>query len=137
MIEFNVIMNILSNICKRLRRDKVFWINYFHDLFSEYGDDAVKAVSALAYNKVFRLVFDNNYSINTFSGEKQDYIIFENSNYCGCFSQYPINLAKRKVCYHLIAYKLLKALGYTIEIKFPEKKFDEIFKYLKFDEDIS
>ena len=130
-------MDVLNDVCQKLKRDKVFWINHFHELFNKYGNDAVKAILAMGYDKVFRLVFDDNYLINIFSGERQDYIIFEYSNYCGGFSHYPINLAKRKVCYHLIAYKLLKALGYTIKIKFPEKKFDEIFKYLKFGENVS
>lgn len=101
------------------------------NLIRNEGEEVLKALGMLEEGRGFKVVI-GNHEIHAFSGDSGDYIIFDESNYCGCMSRYPINISRRKYCPHLIAFKLLKALNKISVLEFDDKDFDWIIRYLKF-----
>ena len=124
-------MELIDKIANSVSRRGIITPEDLTELIKAYGDEVLKALQLLEPNRGFR-VKSGKYEITVFSGESSDYIIFEHVNYCGCMSRHPININRRRYCPHLIAYKLLKALGRINVIETEENNFKSIMRYLKF-----
>lgn len=124
-------MSIIDKIIKEVSRTKAVTPNIIISLIRNEGEEVLKALELFESGRGFKVIM-GTHEINGFSGESGDYVIFNKSNYCGCMSRYPINISRRRYCSHLVAFKLLAALGKVSIIEFEERDFDWVIRYLKF-----
>ncbi len=122
---------ILEKIVKEVSRLRILTPEHVIELINEFNEEGIKALEMLEPNRAFKVKFNGN-EVEGFSGESGDYIIFDEVGFCGCMSRYPANIVKRRYCPHIIAFKILKALGKFSIIEYPENKLDWVMKYLKF-----
>jgi predicted nucleic acid-binding Zn finger protein len=63
-------------------------------------------------NRAKKYVFSpSNMEVSFYTGKEKEYLILPSVWYCSCMSRYPSNIIKRRVCYHLLVYKLCESLG--------------------------
>jgi len=125
-------MELIDKIANSVSRRGIITPEDLIELIKAYGDEVLKALQLLEPYRGFK-VKSGKHEVTVFSGETSDYVIFEHVNYCGCMSRHPINISRRRYCPHLIAYKLLKALGKIDVIEIDKDNFNSIMRYLKFD----
>ncbi len=132
-------INRLNKVVSRIKRTGVFTIDIAMDLIDEYGSIAVQAIEALKDGRGYKIRFGRSFQIKFFVGNRDYYVIFPETGYCGCISKYAVSAVERSLCYHIITYKVLDALGSVKELSFDKEDFrwvvDEL-KYKKLDMDI-
>ena len=129
----------LNKILSKIKRSRVTTIDIFLDLIDEFGHVAIQAIDALEEGRAYKIRFGRTYNVTFYVGNRDYYIIFPETGYCGCISKYAVGALERSLCYHFIAFKLAESLGLVKELSFEKRDFrwvvDEL-KYKKIDMDI-
>lgn len=128
----NISDTLLERVVSRVKRRKTILLEDLLDLLEKYGESTVQAITALEYGRAYRLKFGEKYKVDVFVGNHDYYIIIPEIYYCGCMSKYLVAMVKRSVCYHLIAFKLLDALGKVRDLSFDEEDFLSVMNELKY-----
>ena len=120
------LVNMLDNIIDKIRRMKVVMLDDILNISDLYEDPRLllKYLEHLYELNAFRIWFNDRYVINTFVGDHYEYLIIPNIYYCGCNSRYPLAQLKRRICPHIITFKILDALGLINEIHLNEEDFE-------------
>jgi predicted nucleic acid-binding Zn finger protein len=120
----------LIRIFSNIKRRKIFTLDDYLDLYSIVKDVGLQTLEALEDNRAFKLFFGRRYRVAFFVGNRDNYIQIPETFYCGCMSKYPANLQLREICYHIITYRILEALGKLVYLYLEEKDFNIIIDEL-------
>ena len=100
--------NILDHISKQKCVDDIALLMIL-DTYNETGKIALKNMGR-GYSKKYLCKNPGNpnniIEIHTFLGRNSEYIILPKVGYCGCFTKYKINISRRRICYHLLAFNI-------------------------------
>jgi predicted nucleic acid-binding Zn finger protein len=122
----------LRNLFYKVRKNGFISIDIALDLLARYDDVALQALSSLDRGRAYRIRFGRLFTVNIFVGNRDYYIVIPESSYCGCISKYTVGIIKRKICYHIIAFGLLDALGLVKELYFDRSDFRWVMDELKY-----
>ncbi len=107
-------IDILNAICKMAKKeDKLSGVS-LTALYDLFGQRFTKALEALKENRVKKYVFrPSNRVVWIVVGRERDYLIMAEAEFCTCDDFYFRVLDKKvHLCYHLIAQKIARNLGW-------------------------
>jgi predicted nucleic acid-binding Zn finger protein len=112
-------IDMLNVICKEAKKEGKLTGKNLTKLYEIFGQRFTRAFEALKENRVKKYVFKPSSKIVWIVvGKERDYLIMPEAEFCTCDDFY-FRVLDRQVhlCYHLIAQKLAKNLGWyeTIE----------------------
>jgi predicted nucleic acid-binding Zn finger protein len=112
-------IDTLNAICKEAKRDGKLTGKNLTELYEIFGQRFTRAFEALKENRVKKYVFKpSSRVVWIVVGKERDYLLMPEAEFCMCDDFY-FRVLDRQVhlCYHLIAQKLAKNLGWyeTIE----------------------
>jgi len=114
-------IDALNAICKEAKREDKLSGKNLTGLYELFGQRFTKALGALKENRVKKYVFKPSGRIVWIViGRERDYLIMPEAEFCMCDDFYFRVLDKKiHLCYHLIAQKIARNLGWyeTIEEK--------------------
>ena len=107
-------LDTLNTICKKAKaEDKLSGTN-LTELYDLFGQRFTKALEALKENRVKKYVFKpSNRVVWIVVGRERDYLLMPEAEFCTCDDFYFRVLDKKAhLCYHLIAQKIARNLGW-------------------------
>lgn len=111
--------NLLNTVCKEAKAEGKLTGETLTKLYEAFGQRFIKAFEALKENRVKKYIFKPSGKVVWIVvGKERDYLIMPNAEFCTCDDFYFRVLDKEvHLCYHLIAQKIAKILGWyeTIE----------------------
>jgi predicted nucleic acid-binding Zn finger protein len=118
----------LNNICKTAKKEGKLSGKNLTDLYDLFGQRFTKALEALKENRVKKYTFKpSNRTIWIVVGRERDYLIMAEAEFCTCDDFYFRVLDKKiHLCYHLIAQKIARNLGWFD----PIEENDELYQSL-------
>jgi predicted nucleic acid-binding Zn finger protein len=119
---------ILSLICKEAKTEGRLTGKNLTKLYEIFGQRFTKAFEALKENRVKKYVFKpNGKTVWIVVGKERDYLIMPEAEFCTCDDFYFRVLDKQvHLCYHLIAQKLAKNLGWYETIEEHDEIYDSL-----------
>ncbi len=128
MTNDNTEIETLNAICREAKAEGKLAGKNLTELYELFGQRFTKALDALKENRVKKYVFKpSNRTVWIVIGRERDYLIMPEAEFCTCDDFY-FRVLDRKIhlCYHLIAQKIARNLGWfeTIEEN------DEIYESL-------
>ena len=105
---------LLISICKEAKTEDKLTGKNLTKLYEVFGQRFTKAIEALKENRVKRYIFrPSGRNVWIVVGKERDYLIMPEAEFCMCDDFY-FRVVDKKVhlCYHLMAQKLGKALGW-------------------------
>jgi predicted nucleic acid-binding Zn finger protein len=112
-------IDALNAICKEAKREDKLSGKNLTALYELFGQRFTKALNALKENRVKKYVFKpSGRTVWIVIGRERDYLIMPEAEFCMCDDFYFRVLDKKiHLCYHLIAQKIARNLGWyeTIE----------------------
>jgi len=118
----------LNAICREAKADGKLSGKSLTDLYELFGQRFTKALNALKENRVKKYVFKpSGRKVWIVIGRERDYLIMPEAEFCTCDDFY-FRVLDRKIhlCYHLIAQKIARNLGWYEMLK----ETDELYKTL-------
>ncbi|MGB9853690.1 MAG: hypothetical protein ACPLRY_02645 [Candidatus Bathyarchaeales archaeon] len=111
--------DLLNTVCKEAKAEGKLTGENLTKLYEAFGQRFTKAFEALKENRVKKYIFKPSGKVVWIVvGKERDYLIMPNAEFCTCDDFY-FRVLDREVhlCYHLIAQKIAKILGWyeTIE----------------------
>ncbi|MEM2911583.1 MAG: hypothetical protein QW146_03675 [Candidatus Bathyarchaeia archaeon] len=111
--------DLLNAVCKEAKAEGKLTGENLTKLYEAFGQRFTKAFEALKENRVKKYIFKPSGKVVWIVvGKERDYLIMPNAEFCTCDDFY-FRVLDREVhlCYHLIAQKIAKNLGWyeTIE----------------------
>ena len=119
MIDGNSEIDTLNAICKEAKAEGKLSGKNLTELYELFGQRFTKALDGLKENRVKKYVFKpSGRTVWIVIGRERDYLIMPEAEFCMCDDFY-FRVLDRKIhlCYHLIAQKIARNLGWyeTIE----------------------
>ena len=119
---------LLATVCKEAKAEDKLTGKDLTRLYEVFGQRFTRAFEALKENRVKKYVFrPSGRNVWIVVGKERDYLIMPEAEFCMCDDFY-FRVVDKKVhlCYHLIAQKLAKALGWYEGIE----EHDELYSSL-------
>jgi predicted nucleic acid-binding Zn finger protein len=124
---------LLISVCKGAKAEGRLTGKDLTRLYEVFGQRFTRAFEALKENRVKRYVFrPSGRNVWIVVGKERDYLIMPEAEFCMCDDFY-FRVVDKKVhlCYHLIAQKLAKALGWYEGIEEHDELFDSLMSEWK------
>ena len=104
----------LNVICRKAKSEDKLSGKNLSDLYDLFGRRFTKALEALKENRVKKYVFKpSNRLVWIVVGRERDYLLMPEAEFCTCDDFYFRVLDKKAhLCYHLIAQKIARNLGW-------------------------
>ncbi|MCS7114316.1 MAG: hypothetical protein RMJ15_07505 [Nitrososphaerota archaeon] len=125
--------DILNAICKRAKAEGKLTGENLTNLYEAFGQRFTKAFEAIKENRVKKYVFKpSGRVVWVVVGREHDYLIMPDAEFCTCDDFY-FRVLDRKVhlCYHLIAHKIAKILGWYETIEESDELYDSLMNEWK------
>lgn len=121
-------IDILNVICKEAKAEGKLTGKNLTKLYEIFGQRFTRAFEALRENRVKKYVFKpSGKTIWIVVGKERDYLIMPEAEFCTCDDFYFRVLDKQvHLCYHLIAQKLAKNLGWYETIEDHDEIYDSL-----------
>jgi len=126
-------IEVLNNICKKAKTEGKLTGKNLTALYDIFGQRFTKAFQALKENRVKKYVFKPGGRIVWIVvGRERDYLMMPEVDFCTCDDFY-FRVLDRQVhmCYHLIAQKLAKNLGWYDTIEEHDELYDSLMNEWK------
>ncbi len=120
--------DLLNAVCKEAKAEGKLTGENLTKLYEAFGQRFTKAFEALKENRVKKYIFKPSGKVVWIVvGKERDYLIMPNAEFCTCDDFY-FRVLDREVhlCYHLIAQKIAKNLGWYENIE----SHDELYESL-------
>ncbi|MBC7130098.1 hypothetical protein H5T51_02615 [Candidatus Bathyarchaeota archaeon] len=124
---------ILEDICKRAKAEGKLTGEAFAKLNEVFGQRFTRAFEALKEGRVKKYVFKPSGRIVwVVVGKERDYLIMPDAGFCTCDDFY-FRVLDREIhlCYHLIAHKIAKNLGWYETINEDDKLYETLMNEWK------
>jgi predicted nucleic acid-binding Zn finger protein len=124
---------LLNAVCKGAKAEGRLAGKDLTRLYEVFGQRFTRAFEALKENRVKRYVFrPSGRIVWIVVGKERDYLIMPEAEFCTCDDFY-FRVVDKKVhlCYHLIAQKLAKALGWYEGIEEHDELYDSLMNEWK------
>ncbi len=107
-------IDTLNAVCKTAKTEGKLSGKNLTELYDLFGQRFTKALEALKENRVKKYIFKpSNRTIWIVIGRERDYLIMPEAEFCTCDDFYFRVLDKKiHLCYHLIAQKIARNLGW-------------------------
>lgn len=107
-------IDTLNAICRQAKNEGKLSGKNLTDLYDLFGQRFTKALEALKESRVKKYTFrPSNRNVWIVVGRERDYLIMAEAEFCTCDDFYFRVLDKKiHLCYHLIAQKIAKNLGW-------------------------
>jgi predicted nucleic acid-binding Zn finger protein len=119
MTDDNSEIDTLNTICREAKTEGKLSGKNLTELYDLFGQRFTKALEALKENRVKKYIFKpTGRTVWIVIGRERDYLIMPEAEFCTCDDFYFRVLDKKiHLCYHLIAQKIARNLGWfeTIE----------------------
>jgi predicted nucleic acid-binding Zn finger protein len=127
-MEENTEIDILNQICEEAKKEGKLTGKNLTKLYEVFGSRFTKAFEALRENRVKKYVFKpSGRTVWIVVGKERDYLIMPEAEFCTCDDFYFRVLDKQvHLCYHLIAQKLSKNLGWYESIRDHDDIYDSL-----------
>jgi len=121
-------IDVLSNVCKEAKAEGKLTGKNLTCLYDVFGQRFTRAFEALKENRVKKYIFKpSGRTIWIVVGKERDYLIMPEAEFCTCDDFYFRVMDKEvHLCYHLMAQKLAKNLGWYEEIKEHDELYDTL-----------
>ncbi len=126
-------IDALNAICKEAKAEGKLSGKNLTKLYEIFGQRFTKAFEALKENRVKKYVFKpGGRTVWIVVGRERDYLIMPEAEFCTCDDFY-FRVLDREVhlCYHLIAQKIARNLGWYETIEESEKLYDTLMNEWK------
>ena len=126
-------LDVLNVICKETKTEGKLTGKNLSRLYDVFGQRFTRAFEALGEGRVKKYSFKpSNHVVWIVVGKERDYLLMPEAEFCTCDDFY-FRVLDRKVhlCYHLIAHKLAKILGWFEPIEEHDELYDSLMKEWK------
>lgn len=126
-------IDALNAICKEAKAEGKLSGKNLTKLYEIFGQRFTKAFEALKENRVKKYVFKSSgKTVWIVVGRERDYLIMPEAEFCTCDDFY-FRVLDREVhlCYHLIAQKIARNLGWYEKIEESDKLYDTLMNEWK------
>ena len=126
-------IDTLNAICREARAASKLSGKNLTDLYELFGQRFTKALDALEENRVKKYVFKpSSRTVWIVIGRERDYLIMPEAEFCMCDDFY-FRVLDRKIhlCYHLIAQKIARNLGWFETIEENDELYDTLMNEWK------
>ena len=123
----------LNAICRKAKAEGKLSGKNLTDLYDLFGQRFTKALEALKENRVKKYVFRPSVrTVWIVVGRERDYLLMPEAEFCTCDDFY-FRVLDRKIhlCYHLIAQKIARNLGWHENIEENDELYDTLMKEWK------
>jgi predicted nucleic acid-binding Zn finger protein len=123
----------LNAICREAKTEGKLSGKNLTGLYELFGQRFTKALGALKENRVKKYVFKpSGRTVWIVIGRERDYLIMPEAEFCMCDDFYFRVLDKKiHLCYHLIAQKIARNLGWYETIKEDDKLYEPLMNEWK------
>jgi len=121
-------IDILNTICREAKKEGKLTGKSLTKLYETFGQRFARAFEALKEDRVKKYVFKpSSRVIWIVVGKERDYLLMPEAEFCMCDDFYFRVLDKEvHLCYHLIAQKLAKILGWYEPIEERDELYDSL-----------
>jgi predicted nucleic acid-binding Zn finger protein len=121
-------IDILNTICREAKTEGKLTGKNLTKLYETFGQRFTRAFEALTENRIKKYVFKpSGRVVWIVVGKERDYLIMPEAEFCSCDDFYFRVLDKEvHLCYHLIAQKLARILGWHETIKEHDELYDSL-----------
>ena len=107
-------IDTLNAICKQAKAEDKLSGKNLTDLYDLFGQRFTKSLEALKENRVKKYIFKpSSRTVWIVVGRERDYLLMPEAEFCTCDDFYFRVLDKKiHLCYHLIAQKIARNLGW-------------------------
>jgi predicted nucleic acid-binding Zn finger protein len=123
----------LNAICRKAKAEGKLSGKNLTDLYDLFGQRFTKALETLKENRVKKYVFRPSVrTVWIVVGRERDYLLMPEAEFCTCDDFY-FRVLDRKIhlCYHLIAQKIARNLGWHENIEENDELYDTLMKEWK------
>ncbi|TRO49678.1 hypothetical protein E2P63_07885 [Candidatus Bathyarchaeota archaeon] len=126
-------IDALNVICREAKAEGKLSGKSLTTLYELFGQRFTKALSTLKENRVKKYIFKpSGRTVWVVIGRERDYLIMPEAEFCMCDDFYFRVLDKKiHLCYHLIAQKIARNLGWYETIKEDDKLYDPLMSEWK------
>jgi predicted nucleic acid-binding Zn finger protein len=126
-------IDALNAICKEAKREGKLSGKNLTALYELFGQRFTKALGALKENRVKKYVFKpSGRTVWIVIGRERDYLIMPEAEFCMCDDFYFRVLDKKiHLCYHLIAQKIARNLGWYETLEENDKLYESLMSEWK------
>jgi predicted nucleic acid-binding Zn finger protein len=126
-------IDLLNAVCKEAKSDGKLTGKNLTRLYEVFGQRFTRAFEALQENRVKKYVFKpSGRTVWIIVGKERDYLILAEAEFCTCDDFYFRVLDREiHVCYHLIAQKLAKNLGWFEKVEEHDELYDSLMNEWK------
>jgi predicted nucleic acid-binding Zn finger protein len=126
-------IDALNAICREAKREGKLAGKNLTELYELFGQRFTKALDALKENRVKKYVFKpSGRKVWIVIGRERDYLIMPEAEFCMCDDFYFRVLDKKiHLCYHLIAQKIARNLGWCETIEENDKLYEPLMSEWK------
>jgi len=126
-------IDALNAICREAKAEDKLSGKSLTELYELFGQRFTKALCALKENRVKKYVFKpSGRTVWIVIGRERDYLIMPEAEFCMCDDFYFRVLDKEiHLCYHLIAQKIARNLGWYETIKENDELYESLMSEWK------
>ena len=126
-------IDALNAICREAKAEGKLSGKNLTALYELFGQSFTKALNALKENRVKKYVFKpSGRKVWIVIGRERDYLIMPEAEFCMCDDFYFRVLDKKiHLCYHLIAQKIARNLGWYETLEESDKLFESLMNEWK------
>ena len=126
-------IDALNTICREAKAEGKLSGKNLTALYELFGQRFTKALNALKENRVKKYVFKpSGRKVWIVIGRERDYLIMPEAEFCMCDDFYFRVLDKKiHLCYHLIAQKIARNLGWYETLEESDKLFESLMNEWK------
>jgi len=126
-------IDTLNDICREAKAEGKLSGKNLTALYELFGQRFTKALNALKENRVKKYVFKpSGRKVWIVIGRERDYLIMPEAEFCMCDDFYFRVLDKKiHLCYHLIAQKIARNLGWYETIEESDKLYESLMNEWK------
>lgn len=126
-------IDALNAICREAKAEGKLSGKDLTELYDLFSQRFTKALEALEENRVKKYVFKpSGRTVWIVVGRERDYLIMAEAEFCMCDDFYFRVLDKKiHLCYHLIAQKIARNLGWYETIKEEDKLYESLMNEWK------
>lgn len=126
-------IDMLNAICREAKAEDKLSGKNLTELYELFGQRFTKALNALKENRVKKYVFKpSGRTVWIVIGRERDYLIMPEAEFCMCDDFY-FRVLDRKIhlCYHLIAQKIARNLGWYETLEENDKLYESLMNEWK------
>ncbi|HUT17435.1 MAG TPA: hypothetical protein VMW84_03970 [Acidobacteriota bacterium] len=126
-------IDTLNAICREAKAEDKLSGKNLTELYELFGQRFTKALNALKENRVKKYVFKpSGRTVWIVIGRERDYLIMPEAEFCMCDDFY-FRVLDRKIhlCYHLIAQKIARNLGWYETLEENDKLYETLMNEWK------